>query len=59
MASLPAAENRDGHAKTCDLKWSNAEKSIARKAFDRALQREFEVGIRAAQAWSLARYWGS
>jgi hypothetical protein len=47
----PNAENRGGHVH--DLKWSNAEKSIASKAFNRALQREFEAIIRTVKetAW--------
>jgi hypothetical protein len=32
-----------------DLRWSPAEKTIARKAFDQALQREFEAVIREAK----------
>jgi len=40
MASLP----RSGIQGTTmrDLKWSPTEKAVARKAFDRALQRELE-----------------
>jgi len=49
MASLPSAENRGGHGMTRDLKWSHAEKSIARNAFDCALDREFEAVIRNTQ----------
>lgn len=40
---------KDGVTTMRDLKWSPAEKAIARKAFDRALQRELEVVIRKAQ----------
>ena len=50
-----------------DLKWSHAEKAIARKAFDLALQRELEAVIREAKKmvgkieqpsdlWKLERY---
>jgi hypothetical protein len=46
MASLPSAENRGGHAMTRYLKWSHVEQSIARKAFDCAVDREFEAVIR-------------
>jgi hypothetical protein len=35
-ASLPNAEIRDVHAMTRYLKWSQTEKCIARKAFERA-----------------------
>lgn len=44
MANLP----RNGHSgidAMQDLKWSPAEKSVARKAFDRALRRELEATI--------------
>lgn len=34
---------------TRDLKWSAAEKAVARKAFDRALQREFADAINEAR----------
>jgi len=49
MASLPNAENRDVHAMTHYLKWSQTEKRIARKAFERALDREFQAVIRTAK----------
>lgn len=50
-----------------DLKWSTAEKAIARKAFDLALQRELDAVIREAknraaninqpsELWDLERY---
>ena len=50
-----------------DMKWSQAEKAAARKAFDRALHRELEAVIRetkrlaaeihqAADLWHLERY---
>src|SRR5208337_866111 len=47
MASLP----RSGIQGTTmrDLKWSPTEKAVARKAFDRALQRELEAIIREAK----------
>jgi len=32
-----------------DMRWSPLEKIIARQAFDRALQKEFEVVIREAK----------
>ena len=37
-----------------DLKWSPAEKKVARQAFDRALQREFDAVIREAQRLAAA-----
>src|SRR5216684_9408509 len=49
MASLPNTENRDIHAMTHYLKWSQTEKGIARKAFERALDREFQAVIRTAK----------
>ena len=49
MASLPDTADQDGDTKIRDMKWSHAEKIIARKAFDQALDREFEVVIREAK----------
>jgi len=49
MASLPSAENQGDHAMPRDLKWSHTEKGIARKAFQRALDREFQAVIRTAK----------
>jgi hypothetical protein len=49
MASLPSAENRSGHAMARDLKWSHREKGIARKAFERAPDREFQAVIRTTK----------
>ena len=49
MASLPSAENRSDHAMARDLKWSHTERGIARKAFERALDREFQAVIRTAK----------
>lgn len=46
MASLPRPAEQDSDMMMRDLKWSHAEKVIARKAFTRALEREFEVVIR-------------
>ena len=39
----------DQHPMMRELKWSPAEKAIARKAFDRALQRELEEVMRKAR----------
>jgi hypothetical protein len=46
MASLPRPEVQDSYATMRNLKWSPAEKAIARKAFDRALQRDLAAVIR-------------
>ncbi len=57
----------DGPSTMRDLKWSRAEKTLARKAFDLALQREFDAVIREAKRmageigqpsdlWQLKRY---
>jgi Photoprotection regulator fluorescence recovery protein len=45
MRSLPSRAASGAGAVVRDLKWSPAEKAIARKAFDRALGREFEAVI--------------
>jgi hypothetical protein len=42
MAISPHTEAPNLHADMRDLKWSQAEKIIARKAFDHALRRELE-----------------
>src|SRR5260370_2284760 len=49
MARLPDPADQDGETKMREMKWSHAEKIIARKAFDQALDREFEVVIREAK----------
>jgi hypothetical protein len=49
MASLPSAENRRGPATARDLKWSHTEKGIARRAFEPALDRDFQAVIRTAK----------
>src|SRR6267143_2586298 len=49
MASLPHPAAQDGYNMMRDLSWSHAEKTIARKAFKRALEREFEAVIREAK----------
>lgn len=49
MASSPRRADQGGYTTTRDLKWSHAEKTIARRAFTRALEREFEVVIREAK----------
>jgi hypothetical protein len=48
MASLPGPESRDVQEMIRHLKWSHAEKQIARKAFELALDREFRNVIRRA-----------
>lgn len=45
-------ENRPSSIR--DLKWSSAEKKIARQAFERALQREFEAVIRETKRLAAA-----
>lgn len=47
MTSLPAS---DAGTAMRDLKWSPAEKAIARKTFDRALERELEAVILEAKS---------
>jgi hypothetical protein len=44
-----ASSGIEDHLTMRDLRWSPAEKTLARKAFDQALQREFEVVIREAK----------
>ena len=63
MASLPnsgAQSERFGHR---DVKWSPGEKAVARKAFEQALQREFEIVMnetrqRAAKIKEPSDMWG-
>lgn len=45
MASLPSPVPPTNSPEMRDLKWSQAEKNIARKAFDLALQQEFKKAI--------------
>jgi Photoprotection regulator fluorescence recovery protein len=45
MTSLPSRASSGAGIEMRDLKWSSAEKAIARKAFDRALGRELEAVI--------------
>ena len=67
MASLPSRAASGAGTAMRDLKWSPAEKAIARRAFDQALARELEAVIletksRAAKIqepsglWELERY---
>jgi hypothetical protein len=67
MASLPQPEFHDPYSSMRDQKWSAKEKAIARKAFERALQRDLEAVIRQAKEmageieqpsdlWELERY---
>jgi hypothetical protein len=49
MASLPRPSRQDGDPTMRDPKWSHAEKIVARRAFARALEREFEEVIREAK----------
>ncbi|SRR6266567_4737023 len=45
MASLRISSVQDDHTTMRELTWSSSEKAIARKAFDGALQREFDAAI--------------
>ena len=67
MASLPRPEVPNIFTMIRSLKWSSAEKAIARKAFEQALQQELEAIIRQAKKmaarieqpsdlWELERY---
>lgn len=49
MASLPRSESPDIYPDIRNLKWSQAEKVIARNAFDRSLQKELEEVIQQAK----------
>ena len=49
MASLPGPESRDVQEMIRHLQWSHAEKQIARKAFELALDREFQSVIQRAK----------
>jgi hypothetical protein len=49
MASLPRPEVQDPDTSMRDLRWSPAEKAIARKAFERALQQDLEAVTREAK----------
>jgi Photoprotection regulator fluorescence recovery protein len=67
MASLPRPEVQNAYTMIRSLKWSGAEKVIARKAFEHALQQDLEAIIRQAKKmagrieqpsdlWELERY---
>jgi hypothetical protein len=67
MATLPSPESRAVQQMVHHLKWSHAEKHIVRKAFELALDREFQAVIRNAKKmastieqppdlWNLERY---
>ncbi len=69
MASLPRYEFQDSYTKIRSLKWSPAEKTIARQVFDRALHLELDTVIREtknmavkikdpSELWELERYLG-
>jgi len=49
MADSPRRGGNGSRADIRDLKWSAAEKAIARKAFNLALQREIEIVIRKSK----------
>ena len=67
MASLPRPEAPNLYTIIRSVKWSDAEKAIARKAFERALQQDLGAVIRQAKKmagrieqpsdlWELERY---
>ena len=67
MASLPRPEAQNPYTKIRSLKWSSAEKVIARKAFEHALQQDLGAIVRQAKKmagrieqpsdlWELERY---
>jgi hypothetical protein len=67
MASFPRPEVQNPYTMMRSLKWSGAEKVIARRAFDHALQQDLEEVIRQAKKmaekieqssdlWELERY---
>jgi len=67
VASLPRPEVPNTYTTIRSLKWSSAEKVIARKAFERALQQDLEEVMRQAKKmarrieepsdlWELERY---
>lgn len=49
MASLPRYEIHDSYTEMRNLNWSQAERVIARKAFDLAVHAELEAVIREAK----------
>ena len=66
MPSLPTGPGH-GYDAAANLKWSSAEKAIARRAFDQALQLELQAVMtetkkraakiqRASDLWNLERY---
>jgi len=67
MASLPRPEAQNSYTMIRAMKWSCAEKVIARKAFEHALQQDLKAIIRQAKKmaarieqpsdlWNLERY---
>jgi hypothetical protein len=67
MASFPRPEAQDSYTMIRAMKWSGAEKVIARKAFEHALQQDLGAIIRQAKKmagrieqpsdlWDLERY---
>ena len=49
MPSLPIPSSQDVYSRMRDLRWLPTEKSIVRRAFDRALSQELEATIRQAK----------
>ena len=67
MASLPDSGVQERYTSMLDLKWSPADKAVARRAFDLALRRELETVIgevkkmagrieQPSDLWELERY---
>jgi Photoprotection regulator fluorescence recovery protein len=49
MATVPHPTSQHSYTTMRDLAWSHSEKTIARKAFNQALTREFEVVMQEAK----------
>ena len=49
MPSLPIPSTQDVYSRMRELRWSPTEKSIVRRAFDRALRQELDATIREAK----------
>ena len=49
MAILPVPPDQDFYSTMRELKWSSTEKAIARRCFDRALQRELDAAIQSTK----------
>ena len=49
MAILPVPPDQDFYSTMRELKWSSTEKAIARRCFERALQRELDAAIQSTK----------